>query len=104
MLGLRWDTSGDFYYFDPSSLIRQVETCDVLTKRKLLQVASKLFDLVGFILPIVINVKVIFQDPWKVGGLGWDSVVADNVKTKWEGFIEDLASSSLFSRFVQSCR
>jgi hypothetical protein len=36
-LGLRWDTSGDFCFFDPSSLIRQVETCDVLTKRKLLR-------------------------------------------------------------------
>ena len=96
MLGLRWDTAGDFYYFDPKPLFLRVEPFkDQVTKRGILQVSSKLFDPVGFIAPVIVKVKVLFQELWKVKGLGWDSIVPGSVRASWNSFIEDLQHLSL---------
>ena len=60
LLGMYWNTPLDCLMFDFFELIRCVEYLSV-TKRSLLQITAKIFDLLGFLSPFVIQLKVLFQ-------------------------------------------
>ena len=90
MLGLRWNTKEDCYYFDPRGILEAVEKGGKrLTKRAMLRFTARLFDPVGYLAPIIINVKALFQELWKMK-LGWDEAVPEEALSTWYQFIDDL--------------
>ncbi|GFV96633.1 integrase catalytic domain-containing protein [Trichonephila clavipes] len=70
VLGISWDTDRDVFYFDIESLLSFISK-RTDTKRFLLQVASRIFDPLGFIAPYVIRLKILIQNIWEMGLL-WD--------------------------------
>ena len=64
-LGICWNTLTDFFLFSvpPSMLV----VSDPETKRRLLRIASRVFDPMGLITPFTIRAKMLFQDLWQRG-------------------------------------
>ena len=77
-LGIKWHPISDDFKFTVQypSVIQD-------TKRALLSEASKLFDPIGWISPVIIVFKVLLQECW-ITGTQWDEAVPDRVKTQWD--------------------
>ena len=71
LLGLQWNSSIDCLslqpkFFDSSS--------DVLTKRKVLSIASQLFDPLGLVMPVTIPACLFLAELWDAK-FGWDQLL-----------------------------
>ena len=87
---MRWNINKDFFHFDPEPLFEASVRNDLpLTKRKFLKISAKLFDPVGYLSPLVVRVKMLFQELWKVK-IGWDDPVPVAVAESWENFMCEL--------------
>ena len=69
LLGLHWNTTKDYLSFIP----KKIDLADnsVVTKRKILQNSSKIFDPLGFLSPIIIRAKLLVQELWQKN-MDWD--------------------------------
>ena len=86
-LGMMWDS-----YLDELT-IAKLKNGDVqvkmLTKRKMLQMISSIFDPLGLISPMLLKFKVLIQEAWK-RKLDWDEEVPDDIKKEWEKMRDDV--------------
>lgn len=71
-LGLCWLPYND--YFAYSIQLTQVE---VFSKRTTLSLAAKLFDSLGWLAPVIIRAKVMFQSTWLLG-IDWDTLLPND--------------------------
>lgn len=76
-LGIRWIPSDDAFYFKVTFDIHSPNT-----KRQLLSDASKLFDPFGWIAPVVIKAKILFQYLW-LYNLNWDDPLPATICEEW---------------------
>ncbi|XP_071043393.1 uncharacterized protein [Parasteatoda tepidariorum] len=77
VLGLRWDPKHDDFTYN-------ISFCDDFkdenpTKRSILSCVSKIFDLLGWLSPIIITAKILIQELWK-HQLAWDDPVPQDIK------------------------
>ena len=79
-LGLKWSPLSDkfSFIFDP-----QYKHKDIVTKRVVLSEASKLFDPLGWVSPILIGFKIFMQDLW-IDGLDWDTTLNPELRNNWK--------------------
>ena len=70
ILGLSWDTEVDCFVFQFADLISFVNSLPP-TKRSLLKVSAKIFDPLGFLSPITIGAKILFQQVC-ISKIKWD--------------------------------
>ena len=79
-LGLKWSPLSDkfSFIFDP-----QYKHKDVVTKRVVLSEASKLFDPLGWVSPILVCFKIFMQDLW-IDGLDWDTALSPELRNTWK--------------------
>lgn len=98
-LGLRWDPKNDQFIFQPIVFISQ----DTLTKRQFLSQISKIFDPLGWLAPVTIKLKILFQELWK-SDLGWDHPVPQEIALEWNAIKADLSHISRFKipRWIQT--
>ncbi|XP_068146702.1 uncharacterized protein [Drosophila tropicalis] len=75
-LGMTWMPSSDIFTF------RYI--CDhqePFTKRSILSVVARMFDLLGFISPVIVRCKILMQD-LTLKGLDWDEPVDGRIKER----------------------
>jgi hypothetical protein len=48
-----------------------------------------LYDPLGFVSPLVVTIKILFQELW-IEGFAWDDELDENRKRRWLGWIEEL--------------
>ncbi|XP_055918318.1 uncharacterized protein LOC129950401 [Eupeodes corollae] len=84
VLGLRWCPSGDCFSYKVN--LDQSTSC---TKRSILSEASRIFDPLGFLAPVVVAVKIFFQDLWRAG-VGWDDQILQELSHRWITIREEL--------------
>lgn len=90
VLGVQWDTETDCFLFNPAEIIKAAEEIgDRPTKRNILQISSRIFDPIGFLGPIVLSLKMLFQRLWEEE-IGWDQKVPDDIRGAWINIIEGL--------------
>ena len=65
VLGMQWVSTHDSFSFDGVNVGSQFEL--VCTKRTVLSLIARCFDPLGFISPIIMCTKILFQDVWKLG-------------------------------------
>ncbi|XP_075155440.1 uncharacterized protein LOC142228802 [Haematobia irritans] len=84
-LGIQWNALTDCFSYkaEPIALV------DSLTKRKMLCLASKLFDPAGWVTPIIVQVKILLQQLW-LEGTNWDECVKPHTLQKWNTFAHNL--------------
>ena len=63
----------------------------VLTKRSFAKISTKLFDPLGFIGPITLQFKLLFQELWQEK-IGWDDKVNQQTESQFRAIVEDLKS------------
>ena len=61
VLGIVWDTKSDHLVFSFENLIESFNNI-IPTKRNILSLIAKLYDPIGLIQPIIIKLKLLFQE------------------------------------------
>ncbi|XP_055922824.1 uncharacterized protein LOC129953606, partial [Eupeodes corollae] len=84
LLGLQWCPSRDCFSYKV-----RLDTSKTVTKRRILSEASRIFDPIGFLAPVVVGVKIIMQNLWKEK-LSWDEVVPEHLVDRWTLIHQDL--------------
>ena len=59
---MSWNTEDHFFFIEFSNRI--LNNDDTETKRSLLSLTSKVFDLMGLLAPFIIRAKIPFQELW----------------------------------------
>ncbi|XP_022835967.1 uncharacterized protein LOC111363382 [Spodoptera litura] len=85
-LGLAWNDASDTFHF--TSETQQFNSKDIApyTKRRLLSEISKIYDPLGWIAPMTIQAKLLFQKLWSDSckSIGWDEKVPDTIEKEWK--------------------
>ena len=93
VLGIGWRAQDDCFCFsDSESLIPNPEVM-VCTKRAILSLIARIFDPLGFLTPLVMSAKFIFQELW-CSGVGWDEEVPVTIQTRFVAWAAGLRSIS----------
>ena len=94
ILGLHWNPNTDKISLaaKPSILTHD----DLITKREVLQVVSKIFDPLGFFSPVVIRAKILMQTLWK-SKIAWDEPLNKELHAEWKTIANYLKEASELS-------
>ena len=97
ILGLGWDPKTDCFFYT----IKQPSI--IYTKRAILSSVARIFDPLGFLTPITLQLKSFIQELWKLG-LDWDTVIPANLQESWRESVEQLPQISQIRipRFIKS--
>lgn len=99
-LGLTWIAKDDTFTFQCKM---SEDPLSKPTKRHLLADISKIYDPLGWLAPLTIRLKLLFQNVWSID-LKWDDEVSDVIKHDWKNLSADMANINKIkiSRWVQS--
>ena len=89
-LGVQWETDDDSFVFNPSAIIRQAnELKKAPTKRDILKISARIFDPLGLISAVVLQLTILFQR-LREEPVGWDATAPDTVSVPWFAAIREL--------------
>ena len=94
VLGLRWNPTSDKLHLSEKSSI--LAHGHLTTKQEVLQDLSKIFDPLGFFVPVVIRPKVLMQKLWQLK-ITWDEPLNNDLQAQWRDIATDLKATSQFS-------
>lgn len=82
ILGMRWEPQEDLfkYHLDVDSFASLKPT-----KRNMLSIASRLFDPLGLLCPIITKAKILLQELWRLK-IDWDEAIPLSLYTAWHRF------------------
>ncbi|CAG9135185.1 unnamed protein product [Plutella xylostella] len=84
-LGLGWNSSADTFLFNWNLQ----ENKDDITKRYLLSEISQLYDPLGWLAPITVTAKLLFQRVW-VDKLNWNDKLPTEIQKEWRKLKNEL--------------
>lgn len=92
VLGIYWDTKSDQFVF-PLDFVKFPEVKDSnkkhLTKRFILRFVMSIFDPVGFLNPLTIRLKILFQDVWREN-ITWDKELDGTFAGRLQKWLQDV--------------
>lgn len=83
ILGLRWISASDHFYFQASN---DFKAC---TKRNILSAIARIFDPLGLIAPVTLFAKVLLKRIWSIK-LDWDETPPESIMEVWNNFQGEL--------------
>ena len=86
VLGLKWFPETDLFHF------KEIKFDDIHTKRGVLSDMAKIFDPLGYILPITVRGRLLIQDLWR-SNLKWDTVLPCKFINVWKDLQRDVKLS-----------
>eukprot|EP00795_Rhopilema_esculentum_P011404 gene11404-21602_t len=89
-IGLAWDKTSDRIRFDFSKIFSN--DCQFVTKREILSSTAKIYDPLGLLSPIVVPLKLLFQELCKKK-VNWDTKLSEEISTEWRTIVSDIQSS-----------
>ena len=81
ILGRIWNETNDFIVFNFKEICDFSKTLKA-TKRNVLKVLAMFYDPIGFLQPIIINLKIIFQKLCELK-LSWDENIPEDLNGEW---------------------
>ena len=81
VLGLTWDEEKDVLFSILQIFFKQHQNKNLL-KRNILSILSSFYDPTGFIQPLTVTMKVLFQDICK-SKINWDDKLSEELKVRW---------------------
>ena len=87
-LGVKWCVETDHFILDVSEVGRQARSLSP-TKRHIVSLVGRIYDPLGFLSPVVIRLKSLFQELCE-HKLGWDEPLTGGLLSKWESMVTDL--------------
>ena len=94
LLGLHWNISTGQVSFISKQLDSDIDSA--VTKRKVLQFSSRIFDPLGILFPVSICAKVLMQQLWQMS-IEWDEPLALPVREQWNNVADNLQKATLIS-------
>ena len=88
VLGMNWNTVTDEILFDFSELSAYASSLP-LSKRSVLKVTAKIFDPIGFLTPLTVEMKILFQELC-IEKTNWDDELQGNFLQRWKLFLDEL--------------
>ena len=95
VLGLAWDCENDQINFHFSKVAETARTI-IPTKRTLLSLLATIFDPLGVISPVIVQMKILFQDVCRKT-LEWDDALEGKLKQQRDNWVNDLAQTKTIS-------
>jgi hypothetical protein len=83
-LGVKWCVGEDSFYFDVKTKVTPVAT-----RRDILSTVSSMYDPLGFISPVILIGRLLFQETTRLK-LNWDEALPAGIQRKWTSWLEDL--------------
>ena len=83
-LGMSWKPTHDVFCFHFN-----LQDAPNPTKRSILSLVARIYDLLGILSPIVIRCKILLQETW-MQNLEWDEVISGKIGDTWALIKEDL--------------
>ena len=99
VLGIAWNDSDDKLIIDIKDFVSDVKD-DCVTKRQVLSTVASFYDPIGYIQPIIIKLKVFFQEVCN-GDYRWDDVLNEEYVNKWKTLIENINRTEVIK--IQRC-
>ncbi|XP_059058080.1 uncharacterized protein LOC131851585, partial [Achroia grisella] len=88
ILGVAWNIKEDTLNFRKST-----ELPTNVTKRVVLSHLMKVYDPLGFLMPLTIAGRILFQETWRMG-IDWDEELPASAKAKWQTWFAGIAEVS----------
>lgn len=95
VLGVKWNPSTDRLVFDLSDVTAHALDMEP-TKRNVIGIACRFYDPVGFVSPVTIRFKMLFQELCRAG-LDWDQPLTPDLLAKWQDLMRSLHQTPLIS-------
>ncbi len=95
ILGIRWNYTNDNLLVNLKELALHANQLD-LSKRNIVGIASRVYDPVGFVSPVTIRFKVLFQELCEEK-VDWDKHLPQHLLTKWRTLVSTLLHSAPFT-------
>ena len=95
VLGVVWDPGEDYLQFGVAD-IAEVASSVEPTKRNIVSTIGKFYDPLGFLAPVIIRFKRLFQKLCERQAQ-WDDVLAEALQEEWRALIADLRGCCPFS-------
>ena len=95
ILGIRLSYTKDGLLFDMKDLALHASKLDP-TKRGIVCVATRVYDPIGFVSPVTIRFKVLFQELCEAN-IDWDEPLPQHLLTKWLTLVSSLQQDVLLS-------
>ncbi|KAI5715931.1 hypothetical protein M8J77_024772 [Diaphorina citri] len=83
ILGIQWNPNNDYFSFT----VNVFET--KCTKRIILSTVARIFDILGFVSPITINMKLLIKDLW-TSKVDWDETPPLLIQERWSQIVSEL--------------
>lgn len=77
--------------WDPPKDVFFLTVCPITgayTKRYILSVVARLFDVLGLVAPVILYAKLLIKELW-ISKVGWDEVVPDHIAGRFSALSED---------------
>ena len=100
VLGIAWDRKSDSLKFELKKVVENV-TFDHVTKRTIFSTTAKFYDLLGIIRPIILPLKLLFQEVCKFTDVEWDSELDSTTVGRFKEIIEDIRATGIIE--VKQC-
>ena len=84
VLGILWNEKDEFV-LNVKSYVSGIKT-RAATKRNILKTVAGIFDSAGYILPLTVKMRMVFQSVWEAG-LGWDERLSEDLNIKWNNVV-----------------
>ncbi|XP_055850362.1 uncharacterized protein LOC129914935 [Episyrphus balteatus] len=84
LLGLQWSPANDSFSYKVNLNDKASST-----KRQILSESSRIFDPIGFLTPVVIGIKILFQELWRKK-YKWDDVISSEHAKTWHCIRDEL--------------
>ncbi|XP_063828959.1 uncharacterized protein LOC135078291 [Ostrinia nubilalis] len=90
ILGLSWEPADDNFSFTT------VAVDSKCTKRSILSLVARLFDVLGLVAPVVLFAKILVKELW-LSKIDWDEVPPESIQNRFAAFLLDLPTLSTMS-------
>ena len=99
VLGIKWNEFDDELIVDIKDFVSDVKI-DFVTKRQVLSTVASFYDPIGYIQPIIIKLKIFFQEVCN-GDYRWDDVLNHEQVNKWKTLVENINRTEVIK--IQRC-
>lgn len=82
VLGLSWEPGEDNFFFTSTAI---TEKC---TKRNILSVVARLFDVIGLVAPVILYAKLLIKELW-LGNYEWDALAPEHIRIRFASLAQE---------------
>ena len=81
-----WNPETDAVNFS----VKEIDVSTTLTKKAILSKISRLYDPLGLVSAVTIEVRIVLQDIWRANDYDWDDPLLDEMTAHWQALFKEI--------------